>query len=52
MVTVDESYCPPAQRAAALRVWELLLLGEDAAVQECEKLLSGIKDSPAAFIWL
>lgn len=43
---------PRRRRAAALRVWELLLVGEDAAIQECEKLLDGIKDGPAAFIWL
>lgn len=42
---------PQHRRAAALRVGELLLL-EDAAIEECEKLLNGIKDSPAAFIWL
>lgn len=43
---------PQCRKAAAPRVWELLLPGEDAAIQECEKLLNGIKDSPAAFIWL
>lgn len=32
------------RRAAALRVGELLVL-EDAAIEECEKLLNGIKDS-------
>lgn len=42
---------PQRRRATALRVGELLLL-EDAAIKESEKLLYGIKDSPAAFIWL
>lgn len=49
MASACESYGPQCSGSTGVRI---MLPEEDAAMQECEKLLNGIEDSPAAFIWL
>lgn len=42
----------PVQQSSGSTGVRIMLPEDAAAMQECEKLLNGIEDSPAAFIWL